>query len=434
MKSLLELITYHQSIPYLVEASLILCILYLPFEAIFKYERTFVLNRIYLLIIMAITIILPFYKINIIPAIIENKGQNTIISMPLESPSSVSEITTINIMTFYYIGVIILIIITLYQFLQIYLLIRKSPRIKDKDEILIINRLYPVSSFFKYIIIPNKDVDPLLLSHEKIHAKQYHSIDKIIFELFKIAFWFHPLTYMIGKSISVNHEYICDNQMAKKYTKKRYAQLILTHAEDLNKNQIFNYFNSFIKKRIAMMTNQKNQKNQKNTTVSITMFLTFTSIFTLFGIDEYHVIKPTRSNNQVLIDSISPNAEVDTIITLDPNTFKEKIEYVKRPKVTTSTINLSDTIMLEEVRDNKICKVQKIVTNTFPKDYFENNINVKVALVDTIITLDPQTYAEKVTIVSSSISKVYKELIDAELKKKNPDFDMIQHWKTLGQK
>lgn len=177
-----------------------------------------------------------------------------------------------------------------------------------------------------------------------------------------------------------------------------------------------------------------NQKIQKNVTVSVTMLLTFVTIFTLFGFGKYHVVSPHSYGSQMPLDSISPNDEVDTIITLDPNTFKEKIEYVRRPKVITSTINITDTIMLQEVKDGKVCQVKKIITNSFPKDYYENNIHVKVAQIDTIIAMDPQTFTEKVTIVNSSISKVYKELIDAELKKKNPDFDMIQHWKTLGQK
>lgn len=380
---------------------------------------------------MAIAAILPIYKIDFFPIFMESVRTNVVKDTNFQSTTTDSIFTTMNYMTLYYLGVIILLFRLLYQILEIYLLIKRSSSLKDEGVTFIMNLQYPISSFFQYIIIPNKDVDPLLISHEMIHAKQYHSIDKVLFELFKIAFWFHPLTYLIGKSISVNHEYICDQQLSEKFTKKKYAQLILTHAENQKKNNIFNYFNSFIKKRIAMMTNQK---IQKNVTVSVTMLLTFVTIFTLFGFGKYHVVSPHSYGSQMPLDSISPNDEVDTIITLDPNTFKEKIEYVRRPKVITSTINITDTIMLQEVKDGKVCQVKKIITNSFPKDYYENNIHVKVAQIDTIIAMDPQTFTEKVTIVNSSISKVYKELIDAELKKKNPDFDMIHHWKTLGQK
>lgn len=173
MKSLIELLTYHQFMPYLIEASLILCVLYLPFEVLFKNERTFVLNRLYLIIIMAIVAILPISKIDFFPIFVENVRTNVINNATLQNTSTDSIISTINYLTLYYLGVIILLSSLLYQLLQIYLLIRRSPSLKDEgvtftEKVTIVNS--SISKVYKELIdaeLKKKNPDFDMIQHWK---------------------------------------------------------------------------------------------------------------------------------------------------------------------------------------------------------------------------------------------------------------------------
>lgn len=69
-------------------------------------------------------------------------------------------------------------------------------------------------SFFHFIFIP-KDIDndaiDMILAHEKIHAKEFHSLDILIFEIYKTLFWFNPLVWIALKNVKNNHEFIADN-------------------------------------------------------------------------------------------------------------------------------------------------------------------------------------------------------------------------------
>ena len=53
-------------------------------------------------------------------------------------------------------------------------------------------------SFFNYVFIDEKLSEAelqVLLKHEEVHAKQFHSIDKIIMMLIKAVLWFNPVVY-----------------------------------------------------------------------------------------------------------------------------------------------------------------------------------------------------------------------------------------------
>lgn len=66
-------------------------------------------------------------------------------------------------------------------------------------------------SFFKKVAVdensPEKEV---ILQHEMVHVKQWHSADVIFFELFAIVNWFNPIAYFYQKAIKNIHEFIAD--------------------------------------------------------------------------------------------------------------------------------------------------------------------------------------------------------------------------------
>ena len=76
-------------------------------------------------------------------------------------------------------------------------------------------------SFFNYIFIPlhydsleKGDLD-LVIQHEKIHARQRHTLDLLFYEIAAIIFWFNPAVYYLRSSIRQVHEYLVDSAIAQ---------------------------------------------------------------------------------------------------------------------------------------------------------------------------------------------------------------------------
>lgn len=98
--------------------------------------------------------------------------------------------------------------------------------------------------------------------------------------------------------------------------------------------------------------------------------------------------------------------EMDTIVTLDLETYTETVKIVKKQK------NLSPADELKIIQENP-----EIIN-----------------FYDTLIILDPNTYEEKVQIEGTKMVKGYKILIDTEYKNPNPDFKKIEKWRSEGKR
>lgn len=125
-------------------------------------------------------------------------------------------------------------------------------------------------SFFNYVFINDADLSAtdlsVLLRHEQVHARQYHSIDKIILMVLKSVLWFNPIVYLYDKALEQVHEYEADEITSTGYGNQAYANLLLKLA--ITKSDIpliHNFVKSPIKDRIKMLFHSKS-KNMKKLT------------------------------------------------------------------------------------------------------------------------------------------------------------------------
>ena len=123
-------------------------------------------------------------------------------------------------------------------------------------------------SFFNYVFIDENSLTEtelaVLLSHEEVHAKQYHSIDKLILMLAKAVLWFNPIIYLYDKALEQTHEYEADEATSRNVGTESYATLLLKLAVSKNSNPlIHNFVKSPIKQRIKMLFNSKSKNMKK---------------------------------------------------------------------------------------------------------------------------------------------------------------------------
>ena len=118
-------------------------------------------------------------------------------------------------------------------------------------------------SFFRWIFVyPDAHTGEELheiLTHERTHARQWHSIDVMIGELACIVCWFNPFAWLMKREIRTNLEYMADEKVLETgHDSRTYQYHLLGLSHHKAAATIYNSFNVLpLKKRIIMMNKRR---------------------------------------------------------------------------------------------------------------------------------------------------------------------------------
>jgi TonB family protein len=121
-------------------------------------------------------------------------------------------------------------------------------------------------SFFGMIHIPldcdGIDAD-VILRHELVHVRQWHSLDVLCIGLLRIVFWFNPLLLFVQRDLQALHEYMADDEALHAIGREKYAHLQMAQLFGL-RTDLFPV-NSFshplnLKNRMTMMYKEKTNR------------------------------------------------------------------------------------------------------------------------------------------------------------------------------
>ncbi len=157
-----------------------------------------------------------------------------------------------------------------FQLWQIFRTIKTSATQSGRDfQYVFTHKNIQPFSFFKYIFL-NKDRLPpqnmtRILAHERVHIKQYHSMDILLMELVTILQWFNPFVWPYKISLKETHEYLADGAViAQGCSAAGYQLLIIEqHVGGRLVELANNFHHSQIKRRITMMTKIKSKGTAK---------------------------------------------------------------------------------------------------------------------------------------------------------------------------
>ena len=272
---------------YVLESSICLIIFLMVYRLLIANLTHFSWMRIYLLISVTLSLILPLLIIpihwssSIIPSTLFN-NYNFLSGNQPDVYSGTQSLNNgeINIRQRLIILFIALYIIGLlynaYNFAKnlrsIQNCIKQNPKVKDGGFWFVdLNETVPPFSFFNYIFIANSyrslstaDLQRIK-DHEKVHSQQLHSLDVLFIEFISIVFWFNPLLIYLKKSIQEIHEYIVDEKIAERGKgKKDYAELLLKLASEVKGfNLSAGFSGNQIKRRIVMITRPRSLPGYK---------------------------------------------------------------------------------------------------------------------------------------------------------------------------
>ena len=113
-------------------------------------------------------------------------------------------------------------------------------------------------SFFNYVFINpasfNVEEIKMLLQHEHVHAKQWHSADKIFLLFCKTILWFNPLIYWYDTALEQAHEFEADAITSKTEDPESYARLLIRMGSDKKSHILTHHFGKHpVKARILML-------------------------------------------------------------------------------------------------------------------------------------------------------------------------------------
>jgi len=243
---------------YLLLVNLYLVLFYGFYALLLRSETFFQLNRIYLVISALLSFFIPLIHSNWIRDLfITQKVQYSLAaySGPMVvyhfKPIEDHHITTGQLMLFIYIaGAFVLTAKFIWQLISLKRIINQPDSSGS-------------FSFFKSIRIENSDSQNVIIAHEQVHAREWHSADILLIEAISIINWFNPVVYFYRLGIKHIHEFIADRQALRNGTSKsEYALLLLSQTLKAPSHQLVNpFFNhSLLKQRIMML--QKNHSRR----------------------------------------------------------------------------------------------------------------------------------------------------------------------------
>ena len=261
---------------YIIESGISLGLLSLIYFAFLRNETFFKANRLFLLLAILFSSVLPLIHIKIYrsggPALITDSGSANILETVTVygtnlSGSLVDIISASQLIVFAYLtGACIVAFLLIFRISQIIRTIRKGNVVqKTGIKFVYMKEDSGPYSFLDYLFVSkNLEDNPAwekMLAHETEHIRQGHTVDILALELISIFQWFNPFFWMLRRVIKENHEYMADQAVLSNGVSVDIYKRILFDQLVGNQFAIANNFNtSLIKSRLKMMTKIKSSK------------------------------------------------------------------------------------------------------------------------------------------------------------------------------
>ncbi|MGK0388960.1 MAG: TonB family protein [Maribacter sp.] len=260
---------------YLLESSLCLLVFFFLYKALFQKNTFFQVNRFYLLtgalssfLIPALHFTWQHQEIEVLaPMVYSSELVIYGFNESLEQTAPLFSLTLGQlILVIYSLGVLFFSVRLLKKLYTLYQITQHNPK-EEKEGILTLHtNVQDTSSFFKWLFFNPRHAHEdshLILEHELVHIRQWHSADVMIMEILAIINWFNPIIHLYNRSLRETHEFIADKFVASLANSTYdYAKLLVNEVSKSINPALSNTFASLIKKRLVMLSTQNSKKRK----------------------------------------------------------------------------------------------------------------------------------------------------------------------------
>ena len=259
---------------YLLKSSGLIVLLYLFYYIFLRNETFFKSIRGYFFIGLLLALLIPLIEI---PIYVEKTAIDLSAKVFSESISSTTTNDSANYIDWaqlavyaYMTGVGFFLLKFISALLSLVRLVMKHPKTKDSPFLYIkTNTNSSPFSFFNIIVYnPNlfseKELQQII-THEKAHVLQWHTVDTLLSHVLVIVLWFNPFVWLYKKAVQQNLEYLADSFAVETTSNKKLYQLTMLKTSTTNYCTAItnNFYNSLIKKRIVMLHKNHSKKRSQ---------------------------------------------------------------------------------------------------------------------------------------------------------------------------
>ncbi|MDR0693975.1 MAG: M56 family metallopeptidase [Prevotellaceae bacterium] len=305
---------------YLLKSGVCAAILWMAYYALLRKETHFAFNRFYLLSVIPLSSIVPWLRLPLLPpeesAAFITIGE--ISTEPLAAPATQSFSVATLLLVIYFSGVGFVAFRFCRQLYRMHRVIAAS-RFSDTKN-------YSAFTFFRKIYINRHALSAgdyeKILWHEQVHARQLHSVDLIVAQLFVMLQWFNPFAWCLKKSIVATHEYLADAQvLAHGVDVNIYQKLLFNQTTGVYPEYANGFSYSLTKKRLIMMT--KNNTGKFFALKLCCMLPAIALPVAMFGLSTAEIASPvnpektvalTAANDTLVVTPTDKDAKSDGIV------------------------------------------------------------------------------------------------------------------------
>lgn len=339
-------------------------VLFLYYQLFLKDKTFHHYNRFYLLGVLVLSMILPFFKISYFT--IEVNADIYLLYSKLQNLNSTKTLSH----DFPYSQLIACLIglVSVFCLGKLFYGIFKIQQLKkefSKEHFEGIN-FYQTNlseapfSFFKNLfwkdsILIHSDLGRQILKHEMVHIEQKHSRDKIFTEMVTAMFWWNPVFHLIKKEISLIHEYLADKKAIKNSDTKAFAQMLLaSHFSGKQLPATSPFLNSNLKKRLTMLKKSKTKYSYARRILALPLLFALAFIYMINAKNK----EITKTNLE--IEQMVAEIKKDTITPKDAAQGTDGTEIQKEnPELFTDNDSLNQS-SLQKIQD-QIAEKQKMI-------------------------------------------------------------------------
>ena len=260
---------------YDLKVAVLIAVFYMFYRLLLAHETFHRINRVVLLLTAIASFLLPFCVITMHETVTMAMPETDLLEMnklsvagtPTEEPSQ--PLWQMALPIIYIIGVLTVSVRIVMGIARVLTLIHQSechPQ-SDGTTIAVTTEQLSPFSFFSYIVLSQKDYEEqnaAILTHERGHIHEHHSVDVILVDTLTALQWFNPAMWMLRQDLRQIHEYEADAAvLSQGINARQYQYLLVSKAAGIGGYSIANGIShSTLKNRIHMMQNNNKHNNK----------------------------------------------------------------------------------------------------------------------------------------------------------------------------
>ncbi len=349
---------YSDIFVYFIKILAIQGVFYLFYCLVLRQNANHSLNRLYLIGTLLFSLVIPFIH-HPLPAEAAPVLEVTMLEW-VATPIDSHEIQSVNttewssvvwtVLKWLYITLVL--VFVLRSLFHLYMLrrIKRQSECVNKHWYTLFKTTHTLPfSFFSNVFIPKKDFGSAafdqILTHECVHVRQMHSLDRLLVDFLVSLFWFNPFIYLYRNALIEVHEYEADAAVIRQYGDPiGYQEMLFAQLQPVGYSGLVSHFNfSTIKKRIVMMNNVKNA-NQSRLAYVLTVPVMALVLFAFTSKEGEHSVAQLAESIDAIAEPVIPPSIHESV-------FDQEDRY--RPSIlplkTDATFKVSSTFGMRTV-------------------------------------------------------------------------------------